>query len=217
MNQQPSQERGRNMSHLSEEQLDQIIAGEKGRELPPLNDWRTIAARAREEGLIRESSSRGWASSQPWMQAAAAVLLLIGGIAIGRVTTALPSALDSSTAANSAAAGTSGLSGPRVVATGTASFASVDEATAALDRAARDYQNASRFLAANNAAGRNSDSSAIYTARLAALDQVVNATETALQTAPHDPVINQYYLATMGARVATQQMVARPVVALRGF
>jgi len=39
----------------------------------------------------------------------------------------------------------------------------------------------------------------------------------ALQTAPHDPVINQYYLATMGARVATQQqLVARPV-GLRGF
>jgi hypothetical protein len=205
------------MSHLSEEQLDQIIAEEKGRELPPLNDWRTIAARAREEGLIRESSSRGWVSSQPWVQAAAAVLLLIGGIAIGRTTIALPSALDSSAATSSATAGTAGSSEPRAVTTGNATFASVDEATAALDRAARDYQNASRFLAANNAAGTDNDSSAIYTARLAALDQVVNATESALQTAPHDPVINQYYLATMGARVATQQMVARPVAALRGF
>jgi len=45
----------------------------------------------------------------------------------------------------------------------------------------------------------------------------VDATENALQTAPHDPVINQYYLATMGAQVATQQMVARPVVGLKGF
>jgi hypothetical protein len=205
------------MSHLSEEQLDQIIAEEKGRDLPPLNDWRTIAARAREEGLIRESASRGWASSQPWMQAAAAVLLLIGGIAIGRTTIALPSALDSSATANSTAAATPASSGSRAATTGNASFASVDEATAALDRAARDYQNASRFLAANNAAGSNIDSSAIYTARLAALDQVVNATESALETAPYDPVINQYYLATMGARVATQQMVARPVAALNGF
>jgi hypothetical protein len=47
---------------------------------------------------------------------------------------------------------------------------------------------------------------------------VGNAMETALQTAPHDPVINQYYLATMGARVATRQMVARPIgVAMTGF
>ncbi|HEY6088245.1 MAG TPA: hypothetical protein VD771_00500 [Gemmatimonadaceae bacterium] len=198
------------MSHLSEEQLDQIIAAEREREQQPPNEWRTIAARAREEGLIRESSSLGWVSSQPWMRAAAAILLLIGGIAIGRATIALPSATANASSPTGAA------SSPGLT-PGSASFASVEDATAALDRAARDYENASRFLAANNATGANNDSSAIYTARLAALDQVVNATESALQTAPHDPVINQYYLATMGARVATQQMVARPVVGLRGF
>jgi len=203
------------MSHLSEEKLDELVAQEREREQPPLNDWRTIAARAREEGLIRESSSRGWLPAQSWVQAAAAVLLLIGGIAIGRTTIALPSAIGSS---NNTIAGTptASQSSPAVKA-GDASFASVEEATASLDRAARDYERASRFLAANNASGANTDSSAIYTARLAALDQVVNATESALQTAPHDPVINQYYLATMGARVATQQMVARPVVGLKGF
>jgi len=192
------------MSHLSEEQLDQLIAEEKAREQQPLNEWRTIAARAREEGLIRESTSGGWVSSQSWVQAAAAVLLLIGGIAIGRTTTELPSAI-SPTATTS-----------------NASFASVDEAMSTLDRAEADYQRASRFLAVNNLSETSRDSSAIYTKRLAALDQVVNATENALQTAPHDPVINQYYLATMGARVATQQMatqqmVSRPVAALRGF
>jgi hypothetical protein len=192
------------MSHLSEEKLDQLVAEEKAREQQPLNEWRTIAARAREEGLIRESASGGWVSGQSWVQAAAAVLLLIGGIAIGRTTTALPSAI-SPTATTS-----------------NASFASVDEAMSTLDRAEADYQRASRFLAVNNSSETNRDSSAIYTKRLAALDQVVNATENALQTAPHDPVINQYYLATMGARVATQQMatqqmVSRPVAALRGF
>ena len=66
------------MSHLSEDQLDHLIAEEKARPQPPLNDWQTIAARARDEGLIRESVSRGWAWSQSWVQAAAAVLLLIG-------------------------------------------------------------------------------------------------------------------------------------------
>jgi hypothetical protein len=202
------------MSHLSEEKLDELVAEEKARQQPPLNDWRTIAARAREEGLIRESSSSGWLSVQPWAQAAAAVLLLIGGIAIGRTTIALPSAIGSSGSAN-ATIGVRPIASQSPV--GDASFASVEEATASLDRAERDYERASRFLAANNASGVNRDSSAIYTARLAALDQVVNATESALQTAPHDPVINQYYLATMGARVATQQMVARPVVGLKGF
>src|SRR5437762_9639186 len=92
MNHQPWQERGKDMSQLSEEQLDQIIAAERAREQEPLNELRTIAARAREEGLIRESQSLGLrGSSQPWLQAAAAILLLLGGIAIGHTTVGLPS------------------------------------------------------------------------------------------------------------------------------
>jgi len=177
------------MSHLSEEQLDHIIAQERSREQPPLNEWRTIAARAREEGLIRETqASRWWTSSQPWLQSAAAVLLLIGGIAIGRAT----------------------------IASGNASFASVDQASAALSQAVKDYQRASEFLAVSNGSPGVRDSLAMYSARAAALDKIENATVVALQTAPHDPVINQYYLATMGARVATQQQLAQPV-GLRGF
>jgi hypothetical protein len=98
------------------------------------------------------------------------------------------------------------------------SFASVDDASATLERALGDYQRASAFLAANSSDPTTVDSSGIYRTRLAALDKVNNAMESALRTAPYDPVINQYYLATMGARVATQQMAARPVgLALRGF
>ena len=208
------------MSHLSEEQLDQIIAEERSREQEPLNEWRTIAARAREEGLIRDSqSSRWWASSQPWLQSAAAVLLLVGGIAIGRTTIGLPTAAQSPVATvapsvpatSTASAGRS--SGPSL---GTTTFASVDEASAVLKQAVDAYQRASQFLAVNNGSAGSGDSLAMYSARVAALDKIENATVSALQTAPHDPVINQYYLATMGARVATQQMVARPV-GLRGF
>jgi hypothetical protein len=206
------------MSHLSEEQLDQIIAEEKARLEPPLNDWQTIAARARDEGLIRESPSRGWASSQSWVQAAAAVLLLIGGIAIGRTTIGLPTATQNAASLPSekaAPTSTSGVDTPQP-SSASATFASLEEASATLDRAVEDYKRATEFLAANNSSGRPTDSAAMYSKRLVALDQVFNATETALQTAPHDPVINQYYLATMGARAATRQMVARPVV-LRGF
>jgi hypothetical protein len=214
MKQQLSYQRGKYMSHLSEEQLDQVIVEERESEQPPLNEWRTIAARAREEGLIRESSASGWVSSQPWMQAAAAVLLLVGGIGIGRTTTGLPSAKQTQTleAQPSPAA-------PIVGATfgsGDTTFASLEEAAATLDRAVTDYKRATAFLAANNSSPRSSDSLAMYSARLVALDKVFDATESALETAPHDPVINQYYLATMGARAATRQMVARPV-ALRGF
>jgi hypothetical protein len=207
------------MSHLSEDQLDHLIAEEKARPQPPLNDWRTIAARARDEGLIRETSSRGWISSQSWMQAAAAVLLLVGGIAIGRTTIGLPSATQATASlpsGNVATTPTPAADAPQSPSSGTASFASLEEASATLERAVEDYNRATAFLAANNSSGRPGDSAAMYSARLVALDKVFNATESALQTAPHDPVINQYYLATMGARAATRQMVARPVV-LRGF
>ena len=92
----------------------------------------------------------------------------------------------------------------------------MDEASATLNQAVDAYQRASEFLAVNSASVGSVDSVAMYSARAAALDKIENATVSALRTAPHDPVLNQYYLATMGARVATQQMVARPV-GLRGF
>ena len=202
---------------LSEEQLDQVIAAERSREQAPLNDWRTIAARAREEGLIRESqASRTWVSSQPWLQSAAAVLLLVGGIAIGRTTIGLPSAAEGVSTGPTVPATTASTSSSRGLNRSNVSFASVDDASAALKRSVDEYQRASEFLAANSGSVGTRDSLAMYSARVAALDEIENATVNALQTAPHDPVINQYYLATMGARVATQQMVARPV-ALRGF
>ncbi len=52
------------------------------------------------------------------------------------------------------------------------------------------------------------DSAPVYQSRLAALDQVMQATHSALSQAPNDPVINQYYLATMGAREATRQQLS---------
>jgi len=202
------------MSHLSEDQLDQIIAEERSREWAPLNEWRTIAARAREEGLIRESQSSQF--TQPWMQAAAAVLLLIGGIAIGRATIGLPSAIPAATSSSSATATPAG-SNVAPQPEGDVNFVSVGEASQALDRAVAQYRRASEFIAAaNNTSIRSRDSLDMYSARVAALDKIMNATKSALQSAPQDPVINQYYLATMGARVATQQLVARPV-GLRGF
>lgn len=205
------------MSHLSEDQLDRMIAAERAREQEPLNEWRTIAARAREEGLIRESQWRG-SSGQQWLQAAAAVLLLVGGIAIGRSTLGLPTTLQnpaSVTATDSPSTVAAINNTPILSQNSSANFASVDEASAALDKAVVEYQRASQYIAANNLAERTRDSAAMYRARAEALDQIANAARSALQTAPHDPIINQYYLATMGARVATRQVVS--TAGLRGF
>ena len=203
---------------LSEDQLDQLIAVERRREQPPLNEWRTIAARAREEGLIRETRSQSWSVGQPWLQAASAVMLLVGGIAIGRTTLGLPSASSVGVASNQVINPANTVSTSPTTATPGTSFASVDDASATLEKALTDYQRASAFLAANSSGPTTRDSAKIYMTRLAALDTVGNAMESALRTAPHDPVINQYYLATMGARVATQQLVAQPVgLRMKGF
>jgi hypothetical protein len=206
------------MSHLSEEQLDQLIAAERARQQEPLNDWRTIAARAREEGLLHDSGEWRGSSGQPWLQAAAAVLLLVGGIAIGRSTVGLPTTTQSQSngiATNNPPAVSATNPNTISVPSANARFTSIEEASAVLDSAVQSYQRASQYIAANNLASRIQDSASIYRARAAAFDKIVDATQSALQTAPHDPVLNQYYLATMGARAATRQVVS--TASLRGF
>ncbi len=200
------------MSHLSEDRFDQLVSDERARDGAPLNAWETIARRAREEGLIRENRPERWSAGAPWMRAAAAVLILVGGIAIGRSTIGWPGEPGVSPAATNAA---------RVATATPASFNNPEEAWATLDRASADYQSASAFLAATNSrAGAVMDSAAIYRARLAALEQLMTASETARENAPRDPVINQYYLAALGAREATAQQLGavRPAsLRLKGF
>ncbi len=199
------------MSHLSEDRFDQLVSAERARDGAALNSWETIARRAREEGLIRESHPQRWTGS-PWLRAAAAVVILAGGISIGRWS--FPASAQST-------AGQPSPSTPVASAT-PASFRTVEQAWATLDRASADYQSASAFLAAsNNRAPGVNDSLSMYRARLAALEQLMDATVTARENAPRDPVINQYYLAALGAREATAQQLGavRPAnnLRLKGF
>lgn len=198
------------MSHLSEDHFDQLVSEERARDAAPLNSWESIARRAREEGLIHERAAGKWPLT-PWMRAAAAVLILAGGIGIGRYTNGRSGPVDPNAAAVN----------PPAPAATPASFNSVEEAWATLDRASAEYQSASSFLAANNSrASTVTDSVSIYRARLAALEKLMDATVAARENAPRDPVINQYYLATLGARQATAQQlgVVRPAdLRLKGF
>ena len=201
------------MSPISEEQLDSMVERECERSLAPLNDWNTISARLRAEGLIGERSrpivshSGNW-----WMRAAAGLLIAAGGAAVGRYT--------APRTAGGGAAATAPARNPPVQASpalqeangsspaGATEFKSADDAWAVLNRAGADYQRASAYLAANNPVqSARTDSAPVYQNRLAALEQVMRATHSALDQAPNDPVINQYYLATMGAREATRQQL----------
>ncbi len=204
------------MSHLSEENLDEMIARERATERPPLNSWQTIAAGLREEGLIRGPAQSRWAA-QPWLRAAAAVVLVAGGIAFGRTSASRGPVSPGANSGSQTAAQVP--SGQAVSTVAAPAFRSADEAWETLNRAGAEYQRASAYLATiNSGAQPRVDSSSLYTSRLAALEQVMSATQSALEQAPRDPVINQYYLATMGAREATRQQLARPAgLRLTGF
>jgi hypothetical protein len=198
------------MSHVSEDRFDQLVSDERARDGATLNSWETIAARAREEGLIRDNPRARWTSAS-WTRAAAAVVVLAGGIAIGRWMPVSGGAEPSAAVAQTSPA----------PAPAPARFNTVEEAWATLDRASAEYQSASAFLAANSTLATSvTDSVSIYRNRLAALEQLMDATAAARENAPRDPVINQYYLATLGAREATFQQLGavRPAnLRLKGF
>jgi hypothetical protein len=166
----------------------------------PSTRWESLAPALRAEGLIT-MPWQGLAAvadgrhGRRWLQAAAAVLFVAGGTALGRVSAgAAPiPGLPAATAVRTAAA-------PDTQST---VFRSVADARAARQRAEFVYQNASAFLAQNDTAVHGAESPSSMRARLAALDQVSSTMRQALNDAPYDPVINDYYLTTLGQREAT--------------
>lgn len=192
-----------------------LASSESTRLAPAITHWSGIATRLRADGMLRDEAAVAASQSNalrdrqvgslPWnrwgMRAAAAMLLLASGVIAGRVSAgagplpgARPLVRDSIRAIASMAA--------RVSDT-LPVFRNTAEALAALSAAERQYQYAAAFLGERDSASAPSDdSSNVYRARLVALDGVMAATRVALYEAPHDPVINRYYLSTLGARAA---------------
>lgn len=175
----------------------------------PLTRWETLAQRLRTEGLIAGESgsvTAEWAaplgkrklSSKAWMRFAAAVMLLAGGTVIGRASAGaalLPGGLTGNEPVQ-----TAGI--PNLDSVPTA-FASVDEANRYKQFYAERYQAAVSFLAAHDSAAQPTETPAVMRARLAALDRVSRTMREALNDAPYDPVINDFYLNSFGQREAT--------------
>lgn len=179
--------------------------------MEPLTAWSQLAPRLRDEGIINASgNASGHASghasggtaggtSHPrrrlpaWgLRAAAGVVLLLGGALVGRASsTGLP-AFSLGSPPQQDVAG----------------FSSNEEAVRALTVAQQQYQSAAAFLAAQDTSARfigmNRDA---YQVRLAALDEIAAATRAALYRTPQDPMLNQYYLTTLGAREATIRQI----------
>ena len=195
--------------------LREAASDESTRRAPPLTDWATLAAGLRAEGMLApdlpgdatepayalpitmRGKRRFIASS--WARAAAALMLVAGGVAGGRLSAGAP-VLEVGAGETAVRRDTISV----VIADSLPTFRSATEAMAHLTAAEQHYQYAAAFLGQlDQASAPNADSSAMYESRLVALDNVMAATRQALYEAPHDPVINRYYLATLGAREAT--------------
>ena len=204
------------MLPLSENALDELVARERERGAPPLTEWGALAGRLRAEGLIRDAVPARRFAKRYWRQAAAALLLASGGLAAGRVSAGaplLPSAT-AETAVQSASEGSASSpagsyssvrpdAGSSLTSSSGQEFRTPEDAWVVLNRAGEEYQRASAYLSASNVDVPMPQSPSIYRTRLAALDNVMSDMRDALREAPQDPVINQYYLATVGAREAT--------------
>ena len=166
---------------------------ERERLMPPLVTWDTLSAQLRSEGLIKPQGStvqpRGWARGA--MRAAAALVLVVGGAAVGRSTAGVGIAPTRASASKSAVTS---------VADQRAGFRSTEEAVAALNDAQQTYQRAAAFLAAKNVDATGDSSTQAYRRSFAALDEITAASRAALYQAPDDPRVNQIYLQSLGAR-----------------
>lgn len=170
----------------------------------PLTRWDTLVPALRAEGIARnvEPARRRFTANSGFTRAAAAVLLVAAGVVGGRYSAGAPvvpgtsrSAGDTSAQFAAAASDTAPV------------FESPTQALAALAQYERAYQAAAMYLAANDTSAQPVGREA-YEARLATLDQVAEATRQGLQATPYDPVINRYYLTTLGARQATLRQLS---------
>lgn len=193
---------------------------------PRLTNWESLSASLRSEGLLTStaditpmrtpavvlqlapphtnapSTSRrraGWTTAS-WARAAAAVTLMAASAFAGRLSAgwnAGNAAVDGASSAPTATVA-------QQVLADRDPYASVEDATAALSRAQGEYERASLWLAGRDTTTRSSE---VYRARLAALDQMMAASQAALRDAPQDPVLNHYFLAAYTAREATLQQL----------
>jgi hypothetical protein len=177
----------------------------------PLTSWDRLAPALRAEGLITSAVDGGGADvidlgsrravRYRWaMQAAAVVFIATAGMVVGR--------------ASAAPAGTTTTASAPPATTDT-NFQSTSDAMTVLQRASSEYQRAVAYLAVNDSnmtlSGR--DPAELYQARLEALDKSVAATRAALYRAPQDPVLNNYYLQSVGARNLTLRQLGGVVPA----
>lgn len=184
--------------------LAELASADSARIGTPLTQWETLRPALIADGVIdrgRGLELRARRVSRPWMQAAAAMLLVAGGAMAGRYSANGSVFANGSTpvpAAQPAPAHTTA----SATADSSPTFASIDEARAARDRYQMLYQSATSYIAQRQDTATTT-STAAKRVRLAALDRASQVFGAAMSEAPNDPVITGAYLTTAGQREAT--------------
>lgn len=198
----------------------------------PLTRWDSLAPELHRAGLVtagalmsappvapEERAPRRAAMRRTvaWLQAAAVLVLLGGGAALGRLSAGAPlfgsfgsgeeQVTELPTEGVPLPPLPPGASLPPVAVIPSpdlapAAFSSVEDARNALQRYEMAYRYAAGYLADHDSTARIDDTDA-YRLRLAALDRAGRVMSEALREVPYDPVINGYYLTTLGQREVT--------------
>jgi len=213
---------------LSDSALDALIARERTRVVAPLTEWRALSAQLRDEGLIRASAeSRPDTTFAPpytaepkprsgvfrWgTRILVGAALLGSGVVIGRGMTLGEEVVPIIAQA---------MSGDTVrIQLSDKGFASTAQAKNALAHSQTEWRRAAMFLVEHDSAFALALTPEATRDRLVGLDRVVSGAQSALQAAPDDPVLNQYYLSAYGARqraVQTLRQTAPEGARLTGF
>lgn len=190
----------------------------------PLTRWESISeALAAEQlvaptargiaGTIAPASARRRSWARLPVRVAAGLLLVAGGVIAGRASAGasalpIPGAVAVTTSAAPTEAELASLNGLREQ-TDTTLFRSVESARDAQLRAEAIYQQATAYLARYDSTVGGDRNPERVRAQLAALDQMLPPLQRAMREAPHDPVINGYYLTAIGQREATIRQLNR--------
>jgi hypothetical protein len=167
---------------------------------PPLGDWEVLEARLRSEGLIEAPSLLArltLAQTPPWMRAAAAAALFLGGTLAGA---------GAATGAGPLGGMLGGADDPEVF----AHAASLDDAAAAVRVAEQGYVNAlARYRQLMEEDGAGDDAlGGDPRSRYAALEVLLAASQAAVRQAPADPFLNGLLASTLAEREATARRIS---------
>jgi hypothetical protein len=178
-----------------------MASDERRRIAPPITTWSMLSEELREQGLI---TTREQATARTLfiervrsigLRSAAGIAILAAGLVGGRLSAGMP-------LRTALALGEGDPAAAGQVAVNAEEFASSAAAMQTLQRAQQDYERAALYLAVHDTSTSEGATEA-YRTTLAALDEMAETSLRALSEAPADPIINQVYFTTLGARNMT--------------